>query len=117
MLIWGRVYQLRAIPELGLLGALGSVSPASGKVQPEPDPRRHQPKAVSTELRKPPFCCNPAIQIPETRKQPSPKLTWKLIEGPIWRIVVLQRAPLHFHVILEERNCHLVGEVPHHCLE
>ena len=33
---------------------------------------------------------------------PSPKLTWKLIEGPIWRIVVLQGPLLHFHVNLEE---------------
>ena len=31
---------------------------------------------------------------------PSPKLAWKLIEGPIWRIVVLNGAPPYFHVNL-----------------
>ena len=33
-----------------------------------------------------------------------PKLTWKLINGPMSRIVILLRAPLHFHVTLEEHN-------------
>ena len=31
-----------------------------------------------------------------------PKLGWKPLEGPIQRIVDLLRAPLHFHVNLEE---------------
>ena len=33
---------------------------------------------------------------------PPPNLTWKLIEGPILRIVVWLGAPLHFHVDLGE---------------
>ena len=41
---------------------------------------------------------NPELQV----KLPSPKLTWKLTESPIWRTVVLKRFPLYFHVNLEE---------------
>ena len=37
-----------------------------------------------------------------TRGIASPKFTWKLREGPtLQRTVVLDRAPLHFHVNLE----------------
>ena len=31
----------------------------------------------------------------------SPKFTWKLLEGPIWNILVKTGNPLHFHTNLE----------------
>ena len=33
---------------------------------------------------------------------PSPRVTWKLIEGALQRMVVFEGAPLNFHVNVEE---------------
>ena len=44
---------------------------------------------------------------------PSPKFIWRLIEGPIQRIVVLKGAPLNFHVNLEECSIILNGVLCH----
>ena len=56
------------------------------------------------KLRDDGYTSRPSREIPSTSRNPipSPKLTWKLLEGPIWRIVVFFGAPLHFHVNLGE---------------
>ena len=45
---------------------------------------------------------SPFISFARRSELPSPKLAWKLIEGPIWRTVVLEGAPLNFYVNLGE---------------
>ena len=48
----------------------------------------------------PPVICS--FSPPRASKHAPQKQTWKLIEGLFWRIVVLSRAPVNFHVNPEE---------------